>query len=110
MAGILSARWIPDSQQIMTVSKFCLRATIYSLTDGKEYYIKNPKFADRGCDFTVDGKFMCLAERKDAKDYLGIYYTNGWTLVNHFEVKSQDLDGLKWSPDNSVIAVWDSAL
>ena len=25
---------------------------------------------------------MALAERKDAKDYIGIYFTKDWTLVN----------------------------
>ena len=81
-AGIAFARWIPDSQQVMVICGFNLRATIYSLTDQKQYFIKNPKFADRGVSFNSTGQFMALAERKDAKDYVGIYYTRTWELVN----------------------------
>ncbi len=58
-------------------------------------YIKNHKYVDKcinfpmiifnqklGISFSSNGKFMALAERRDAKDYIGIYYCNDWKLVN----------------------------
>jgi len=59
-----------------------MRLSIYSLIDKSIYYIKHPKFVDKGISFTSDGKFMALAERKDTKDYIGVYYTCDWKLVN----------------------------
>ena len=29
---------------------------------------------------------MALAERKDTKDYIGVYYTKDWKLVNVFNL------------------------
>ena len=66
----------------MAINNFNLRATIYSLTDEKKFYIKNPKYKDKGITFNSTGDFMALAERNDAKDYIGIYYTKNWKLVN----------------------------
>ena len=39
-------------------------------------------FLNIGISFTSDGKFMALAERKDSKDYIGVYCTQDWKLVN----------------------------
>jgi len=39
-------------------------------------------FSLTGISFTSDGKFMAIAERRDIKDYVGIYYTKDWKLVN----------------------------
>ncbi len=54
--------------------------------DKKIYHIKNPKYPDKGIiltmyigiSFSSDGKFMSLAERKDTKDYIGIYHCGEW--------------------------------
>jgi len=73
-------------------------------------YIKQPKYPDRGISFTSDGKFMALAERRETKDYIGIYYCGDWKLVNYILADTYDLHDLKWSPDNSVIICWDTPL
>lgn len=57
---------------------------MYSLVNSSICSIKNPKFVDKGISFSNDGKFMALAEKKDVKDCIGIYYTKDWKLVNHF--------------------------
>ena len=51
---------------------------------------------------------MALAERKDCKDYIGIYYCGDWKLINHFQVETFDLHDLAWSKDNTAIVVWDN--
>jgi hypothetical protein len=72
------------------------------------HYIKNPKFHDKGLSFSSDGKFMALAERREAKDFVGIYYCGDWKLVNHFFVDTLDLANLCWSKDDTSIIVWDN--
>jgi hypothetical protein len=49
---------------------------------------------------------MALAERKDCKDYIGVYYTWNWELVCHFEVHTSDLSDIAWTlEDNHIIAI-----
>ncbi len=111
IAGLAGVRWVPDSRQVITVSDFQLRLTVWSLVDKSTSYIRNPKFAgDRGLCFSSDGKFMALAERRDGKDYVGIYYCGDWTLMQHFQVETFDLVDIAWSKDNTSIVVWDSCV
>ena len=63
-----------------------------------------------GVDFTSDGKFMALAERRDCKDHISLFDCSQWQLVRHFPVETVDLVGLRWSPDSTVLCVWDSLL
>lgn len=63
-----------------------------------------------GVDFTANGKYMALAERRDCKDHVSIFDCSLWELVQHFPVETADLTGLSWSPDGTVLCVWDSIL
>jgi WD40 repeat protein len=110
LIGILYARWSPDSRHILAFSDYQLKLSIYSLVDKTVQHIKHPKYVDKAISFTSDGKFMALAERRETKDYIGIYYTRDWKLVNYIMADSYDLNDLKWSPDNSVILAWDTPL
>lgn len=82
LSGMAHARWTPDSRQILTITEFQLRLTIWSLVDKSVSHIRNPKHADKGLHFSSDGKFMALAERLDCRDYIGIYFTQNWQLIN----------------------------
>lgn len=46
--GILYARWSPDSRHVISFSDYSMRASIYSMIDKNIFYIKNPKFCDKG--------------------------------------------------------------
>jgi WD40 repeat protein len=104
------ARFSPDSRRVLSITEFNVRLTIWSLIDRSTCYISYPKYADKGLSYTSNGYFMALAERKETKDYIGIYYVGDWTLVSHFPVETFDLQDLMWSKDNTVIIVWDSVL
>jgi WD40 repeat protein len=108
--GIENAIWAPDSRQIITFSNFQLRMTVYNLAERSVCYIKSPKFTNKGFSFTQDGRFMALAERKDTKDSIGIYFTKDWRPVNYFQIDMLDLCDLMWSPNNNFIVAWDSCL
>lgn len=65
----------------------------------------------KGISFSTNKKFAALAERKDAKDIVGIYYAgNNWQLVNQLEVDTFDLQDLKWINGDTYLLVWDSPL
>ncbi len=86
--------WAPDSRQIITFSDLQLRATIWSLVEQKAVaQIRGPKLVPpKGISYTKNKKFMALAERRDGRDWVSVYYTGSdWKLINTFEVETLDL-------------------
>uniref|UniRef100_A0A3B5B068 WD repeat containing, antisense to TP73 n=1 Tax=Stegastes partitus TaxID=144197 RepID=A0A3B5B068_9TELE len=108
--GLVSSRWSPDGRHILNTTEFHLRVTVWSLCTKAVSYIKYPKACQKGVDFSRDGRYMALAERRDCKDYVCVFVCDDWHLLRHFETETQDLAGLEWSPNGCVLAVWDSCL
>ncbi|XP_040008172.1 WD repeat-containing protein WRAP73 [Xiphias gladius] len=108
--GLVSSRWSPDGRHILNTTEFHLRVTVWSLCTKAVSYIKYPKACQKGIDFSRDGCYMALAERRDCKDYISVFVCDDWHLLRHFETETQDLAGLEWSPNGCVLAVWDSCL
>uniref|UniRef100_A0A8C7XTP8 WD repeat containing, antisense to TP73 n=1 Tax=Oryzias sinensis TaxID=183150 RepID=A0A8C7XTP8_9TELE len=108
--GLVSSRWSPDGRHILNTTEFHLRITVWSLCTKAVSYIKYPKACQKGLDFSRDGCYMALAERRDCKDYVSIFVCDDWHLLRHFETETQDLSGLEWSPNGCVLAVWESCL
>ncbi|XP_058498306.1 WD repeat-containing protein WRAP73 [Solea solea] len=108
--GLVSSRWSPDGRHILNTTEFHLRITVWSLCTKAVSYIKYPKACQKGIDFSRDGSYMALAERRDCKDYVSVFVCDDWHLLRHFETETQDLAGLEWSPNGCVLAVWDSCL
>ena len=67
--------------QVVTVSDFNLRLSIWSLVNKSVRYIKFPKFAETGLDFSADGRFVAVLERREFVDYCGVYDCENWQLV-----------------------------
>ncbi|RNA02747.1 WD repeat-containing WRAP73-like [Brachionus plicatilis] len=109
-AGLAQANWSPDSRHILTTSDFHLRITVWSLMNKSVSYMKYPKNIPKCYQFTNDGKYMLLAERRDCKDYCSIFSCDSWQLLKHFEVETDNLEGICWSPNGNVFAVWESPL
>lgn len=107
---MVSCLWAPDSRHILTTAEFNLQITLWSLVDKSTSHIKYIKFAQGGIDFSMDGKYMALAERKDCKDSVSVFDCTEWQLVQRFEASTKDLAGLAWSPDGKALCVWDSIL
>ena len=64
----------------------------------------------KGINFSSNGKFMCLAEKKDRehKDMVSIYYAgHDFKLTNSFEVSNEvfDMVDCKWCNQNTAIIV-----
>lgn len=115
IAGLAFARWGPNNNQIITVSDFKVRLTIWGLNDRSVQYIRAPKHDDeRGLAFSPNRKLMALAERNESKDTIGIYEvaTGGkqWVCLHHFNPETFDLEDLRFSADGTSLIVWDSPL
>ncbi|XP_052286453.1 WD repeat-containing protein WRAP73-like isoform X1 [Dreissena polymorpha] len=109
-AGLCDVRWSPDSRHILTTADFHLRITVWSLVTKSVSYIRYPKQCQNNIDFSADGKYLALAERRDCQDFISIFACNTWELLKHFESSTDDMAGLRWSPDSTVLCVWDNAL
>lgn len=100
----------PDGRHIITATEFQLRLTIWSLVRKSVSYIKFPKYSDRGISFSADGRYMSVVERKEFKDYIGIYHCETWELLRHFAADTEDLYDVIWSPDSRTLACVDNCL
>lgn len=110
-AGCAHARWSPSGAQVVTVADFGVRLSVWSLLDSSCIYVKAPKFEDgRGLDFSPDGRFLAMAERKGCKDAISVVDCESWVVASRFETATNDLQDAKWSPDSTSLAVRDSAL
>lgn len=109
-AGLTSIVWSPDSRHIFTIAEFHLRITIWSLISKSVSYMKYPKSCSCNLDFSPDGKYVAIAERRNSIDYISIFDCVSWQLVKHFKTNTDDLDGIKWAPKWHVICAWESCL
>ena len=109
-AGLVHAQWSPDGRHVLTTASFNLRITVWSLINKSISYIRFVKNSKNCLDFTSDGKFLALGECRKCKDYISIFSVDSWQLLKLFEVDTQDMAGLKWSPDGRVICTWDHCL
>ena len=51
---------------------------------------------------------MALAERNEAKDYIGVYFVNKWICIKKFLTQTEDLQDVKWAYDSSALLIPDS--
>ena len=106
--GMKYSLFSPDSLHILSICDHNIKLSIRSLVDKSLLYINFPKFAKKGLSFSSKGNFMALAERNEAKDYIGIYYVNKWTCIKKFLVETEDLQDVKWTYDNSALLIPDT--
>ena len=60
--------------------------------------------------FSKNGKFMCLAERRDGKDHVSVFNLSSWAMLSNFPVATEDLSSIQFSPDCSHLCVLDSPI
>ena len=93
--GISNIIWSPDSTKILCFSNYNIRIDIWDLTKEKNNsFISYPKFSNKGFSFSSNGYFFALAERKNVKDYIRVYYTGDYSLLSRFPSNISDLQNL----------------
>jgi hypothetical protein len=62
-------------RHILNTAEFNVRISVWSLANssGITAALRGPKHADRGMDFSRDGRFLAVAERENCKDFVQIY-------------------------------------
>ena len=107
--------WSSDSRQVIAFSDMQLRATVWSLVQQQPIAVlQGPKMLPpKGADFSENGKFMALLEKKEHRDWVSVYYAGAdWKMLNSFEVGGELLDAqdVKWTMRNTSLLVQDSSL
>ena len=106
--GMKYSLFSPDSLHILSICDHNIKLSIRSLVDKSLLYINFPKYARKGLSFSSKENFMALAERNEAKDYIGVYFVNKWTCIKKFLTQTEDLQDVKWSYDNSALLIPDT--
>ena len=106
--GMKYSLFSPHSLHILSICDHNIKLSIRSLVDKSLLYINFPKYARKGLSFSSKGNFMALAERNEAKDYIGVYFVNKWTCIKKFLTQTEDLQDVKWSYDNSALLIPDT--
>ncbi|XP_064459451.1 WD repeat-containing protein WRAP73-like isoform X2 [Ornithodoros turicata] len=108
--GLSSARWSPDSRHVLSSSDFQIRVTIWSLTSKSISYLKSTKQFIDCFAFSPSGTVLAVAEYRDSKDFISIISCEEWDLCKNFEVATEDMGGLAWSPNGDVLCVWEAPI
>ena len=106
--GMKNSLFSPDSLHVLSICDYNIKLSIRSLIDKSLLYINFPKFSKKGLSFSTKGNFMALAERREGKDVIGIYYVNKWSCIKKFETLTEDLQDVKWTYDNSALLIPDT--
>lgn len=61
----------------------------------------------QGFSFRSDGKYFCLAERTDSKEYISIF-DEDFSLIKRWPTDTTNLENIAWSPDGRFICVWEN--
>ena len=109
-AGLIHAQWSPDGRHVLTTADFNLRITVWSLVNKSISYIRFVKNSKDSLSFSADGKYLALGECRKCRDCVSIFAINSWQLLKLFETDTDDLAGVKWSPDGRVLCVWEHCL
>lgn len=109
-AGLNYAQWSPDGRHVLTTADFNLRITVWSLVNKSISYIRYVKNSKDCLSFSDDGKYLALGECRKCRDCVSIFAIDSWQLLKLFETDTDDLAGVKWSPDGRVLCVWEHCL
>lgn len=116
VAGLAGALWAPDSRHVLTASDFNLHLSVWSLSAGSLWRVRQPKTIPSCLSFAPgkEAPLLALATRRDCKDYLGIYGDTGddggWGYLREWPTTTIDLQAVEWSPTGAAICVVDSCL
>ena len=110
--GVVNSLFVPKStHKIININKYNIRLTVWNVIEQQCHFINDIKFPDkRSLIFSKKDPYMCIAKRKISGEYLSIVNYNDWTTVKDFQLKTFDLQNIKWSYDYENIFVIDSEI
>jgi len=113
--GVSSAFFAHQKNEVLVLTDFSLKLSVWSILSSNTAslgYVRTPKNGSRCVDFSGDGKFLAVVERKEANrsDVIYVINTDNWKCVNTFCAETMDLQEVKWSPNSRYLCVVDSPI
>ena len=109
LAGIVCARWCPSAEDVLLISDFQIKMSVWSLLDQSCHTLPAPKHSEAGAAFSPDGSLFAVLERIECKDFFSVYDTASWAMISRTPLPTIDAADLSWSPDGACIVCWDGA-
>lgn len=105
-AGLEHFWFTPDNRNIVTLAKFQIKLTIWSLCSSNVRCVKHPKSLQT-VKFSKDGNFFTAVEQIEGYSWIGIYHRScDWSLSTKIRSDCQDLTDLEICPLSQNVAVW----
>jgi hypothetical protein len=109
ISGISEVTFTPDCRNIIVTSDHKFKQSIISIFDN-ESEVKQIKctnnLTNKNQKFTKDGKYFIKTERVNTKDWIIIYETKNYEVVNKFKINTYEVQEIKLK--GKKILVYDS--
>ena len=99
--------WTHD--EIMILSDFGLKMTLWSLRSGRGVEIRDPKSLSRCYSLRPQTGHLAIITRPTTQDVVMVLTPFSHELERKFTFATVDAQGLKWSPDGKWLATWEAA-
>ena len=131
MGGIVAVDFGASDTEVIVLSDFNSKVTIWSLESGRAVEIKDPKYSSLpsssslqsaarvGCGYRpissavsgsgVRADLFALLARSAAQDILLLLAQQSYNIIKTVLLSTVDAQGVKWSPDGNWLAVWEAA-
>lgn len=110
MGKIVNAEFGRTANEVLVYSDFGSRLTIWSLISGRSVDIRDPKFStSKGREFRKNLGIFTLITRTNAQDFLTLHAPNSYKVLKTVTLPTMDAQGIKPSPNEKWIAIWDSS-
>jgi WD40 repeat protein len=110
MGKIFNAEFGRTRNEVLVFSDFGSKLTVWSLATGRNVEIRDPKFSNsRGHEYRNTLGILALLARPGAQDMLTLHAPNSYRIIKSVALPTMDAQGLKWSPNEKWIAVWDTS-
>lgn len=131
MGNIVCVDFGASDTEVIVLTDYSSKVTIWSLESGRAVEIKDPKYASVpfssslhsaarvGCGYRpiaiapsgsrMRADVFALLARSAAQDILLLLVPQSYSIVKTVLLTTVDAQGVKWSPDGNWLAVWEAA-
>lgn len=105
----MNAEFGRTKNEVLAFSDFGSRLTVWFLNTGRNIEIRDPKYSNaRGHQYRRNLGVLALLTRPGPQDMLSLHAPNSYRAIKSITLPTMDAQGVKWSPNENWIAVWDT--
>ncbi|KAJ1525021.1 hypothetical protein ONE63_009867 [Megalurothrips usitatus] len=111
LVRLVSIEWAPDNKHLVSVSDHSIYAFVHSLCNGRRILL--PSIKSRNSEplmkFNHDGRYLAFIHCTSSTNHVILMSTFSWSVVWKKRSEYRIIEGLGWSPDSSMLTVWDNS-